>query len=307
MRELVERHAAVVVAVVAALRIYSIQCEQQTVNKHEQQPPLNHCCSVPDNSSSMCSKCTYHYCLLYLYNRIDVRTRRTHCTHAYEYIVFGLPPACCCSYHSFACIFICCRRRRCVHSSITQDSGGRHQSQKWSRALELMSNRQWEFYWIFYSRQNCIQSIQPSDVVNRVAVVRVPSHLINNINNNLFVKCHFSHSMFVISLFLPNVDLRFPSGEKIASIPCHFLFVYSSIPLMFVRYRKRPWLIRIWVRKWIQIEFWLQKCGSDSKAEIFPRIRVMWSHFFPRSLNAIYGIWIIYVWTHFQCFQWWIK
>lgn len=85
-RELVERRAAVVVAVVAALRIYSIQCEQQTVNKHEQQPPLNHCCSVPDNSSLMCSKCTYYYCLLYLYNRIDVRTRRTHCTHAYEYI-----------------------------------------------------------------------------------------------------------------------------------------------------------------------------------------------------------------------------
>lgn len=33
--------------------LFNLNGELQTVNEHEQQPPLNHCCTVPDNSSLM--------------------------------------------------------------------------------------------------------------------------------------------------------------------------------------------------------------------------------------------------------------
>lgn len=69
VRELVERIASLLLSPSSSPHLESIQfnVNSQTVNKHEQQPPLNHCCSVPDNSSLMCFKCTYYYCLLYLY------------------------------------------------------------------------------------------------------------------------------------------------------------------------------------------------------------------------------------------------
>lgn len=112
------------------------------------------------------------------------------------------------------------------------------------------------------------------------------------IKSNLFVKCHFSHLMCAGHFNLMPIYGRFSCRFRIRQ-------------LRLVCYRQRlasarPWLIRIWIRKWIQIDIWLPKCVTPMLVSRFesPGLCAVWIPFILLAFSLrewecnLWGIWI---------------
>lgn len=117
----------------------------------------------------------------------------THTVHMRMNILFILPPlaCCCCSYHSFACIFICCCRRPSLCAFIDHPGleGGL------GTKVRMVARTQNQLDTMRISLNFSFGKIVSNPFNSERRSNSTFAHLINN---NLFVKCHFSHSMFVI-------------------------------------------------------------------------------------------------------------
>lgn len=124
------------------------------------------------------------------------------CAYVWIYIIHVAAGVLRCSYHSCACMFapratvcisICCRRRRyrCMHSSITRESAPKSELVARTRQLNSSTMR---ILLNFYSMKLYRIHSTPRDG-HAVPTNGNRTHLINN---NIFVKCHFSHLLFAI-------------------------------------------------------------------------------------------------------------